>query len=888
MADYQRGRYTPSPPPPPPPPKNDASSVITSATITSPGPSDLKSPVRRKPLPTKANVTNSPNSTQSQTNSSTEIFGQVVQHLTARQQTLESPPRIATAHYSNTDADSPTTHDNLPHISHEDFPVPPSTRASNDSVDNNVIAEDMALKPGTRPAPLRTESSSSQTAVDLKKPQTPGSKFTSFFTRKQTSSPVTESAPGESEPGRSPLPSPYPNSANSATGYFTRGPASQPSQDSIEFDPSQSLQYGGVGERATVLEAELREISKELAQSIKREMDLEDMVERYQAENPSIGIPADRTSDYFSDSGTSSIRPPTSEMSPKEELERLKRDMEQQRAQLKVDFSQKWQREVATRKAMESHLQYMEHKLKSQHVQRDESAGMSTKARELETSLDDTKRRLHEERQTNQNFEDLLGALREDLVQLRNERDNLRDEIVPSLKTRIEGLEAASADAQKAPYDVARMQHELQSLRDENAALHSARMMNAQFESIAEEDGSGSRRNSFISRGGIQRSATIGRSASRAGAGLSRSNSISKNLQNESRESLAEQIKAVEQQREALHTTVKYLLRRQSHDAKQTQKRLHFAEAERDKAMQMAINGSRKGYEKEVRVLRAEIGLLRRRADEAMEQKWQCEKGLASLAMDLDRSKQETASLQGLLDAKDSNDPEVLSSALEKALAQLNQQRSQVGLGDSLGSLANEEEMATELERSAERSEALASQVKQQLKNNSSLRTRLKDAIERGHQSQLASAAQITELQAKLRKLEDTITSAQTQSETAVLKHEEEMRLMRASNNVHLLRAKNSNPNLLSPTPRSPLSPMIANSKKSPRLEMTSSGPGIPLHEALKTEFLERKVAELEKALSEAEREMGEVVGRMNTAQISTAELEGERYDCAFPLSQSC
>ncbi|KPI39160.1 uncharacterized protein AB675_4595 [Cyphellophora attinorum] len=523
---------------------------------------------------------------------------------------------------------------------------------------------------------------------------------------------------------------------------------------------------------------------------------------------------------------------------------------------------------------MENHLQYMEQKLRSQHVQRDDS----DKARQLETSLDDTKRRLNQEKQTNQNFEDMLNALRENLKQVGNERDNLRDEVVPSLRSRIEGLEAASADAQKAPYDVARMQHELQSLRDENAALHSARMMNAQFESIAEDESMTGRRNSLIGGKGLQRSTTLGRSNSRAGAGLTRSNSISRNLLNESRESLAEQLKATEEQREALHTAVKYLLRRQTHQGKQHEKRLKVAELERDRAAQMAYNGGRKhGYEKEVKVLRSEIALLRRRADDAMEQKWQCEKGLASLAMDLNRSKQETESLTKLLEAKDNNDPETYSAALEAALKQLNQQRTSVMARDSLGSIENEQAMADELERSAERAESLATQVKQQVKNNSSLRNRLKDAIAQGERSQLASAEQITELQAKLRRLEDTITAAQTQSETAVMRHEDEMRVMRASTSVHLLRAKNSNPSLLSPAPRSPLSPMIANSKKSPRLEITTSGPGIALHEALRTEYLEKKVGELESALAEAEKEMSEVVNRMGVAQISSMELEGER-----------
>ena len=61
--------------------------------------------------------------------------------------------------------------------------------------------------------------------------------------------------------------------------------------------------------KAAQLESELREITSELAQSIRREMDLEDLVEKLQLEASSSSGVADRTSDYFSDPGTSSTRP---------------------------------------------------------------------------------------------------------------------------------------------------------------------------------------------------------------------------------------------------------------------------------------------------------------------------------------------------------------------------------------------------------------------------------------------------------------------------------------------------------------------------------------------------------------------------------------------------
>ena len=760
----------------------------------------------------------------------------------------------------------------------------------------------MALKPGMRPAPLRTDSSSSTkslTVVDTKKPQTPGSKFTSFFTRKPTASPSAESSVTDISDRRSPLPSPYagsPHASNhSASGYnFPSGHSgprpsqSQTSQDSIDFDGGsyvRSSYHSDAATKCLQLEAELREISTELAGSIKREMDLEDLVDRLQSEG-SATREADRTSDYFSDSGISSIRPSTIE-DPKEEIQRIKREAEQLRAQLKVEMSQKWQSERSSRQAMEAHIQILEQKLSQNRRETSQSADMNTKAKELEVALDDAKRRLVEERQTKENFEDLLTALRVDLEQHRNDRDNLRDEVVPQLRAQIEGLEANLSESQKSPYDFSRMQQEIQSLRDENAALQSARAMNMQFRSIAEEgEFVESPRNSFIQprSGGLQRSSTIhiNRANSRAtpnrSNSLSRSNSIVNRAVPESQQSLADQLKDVIQQRDALHVTVKYLLRRQDHQRQQFSKKLKLAEAERDRAS--TINHNHKGgYEREVRTLRSEINLLRKRADDALEQKWQLEKGLSGFKMDLDRSKQETASLHTLLQARDESAPEVLSSTLEKALRQLQQQREQARPQESLGSLKQEQELSNELEKSAQRSEELAGQVRQQMKANSDLRGRLQQAIERGESNQAASADQINELQSKLRKLEDVITVAQMQSETAVMKHEEEVRVLRASHNIQLMRTKSGRktPGLLTPDPRSPISPMFANSKKSPRLDQTTTGPGIALQQALKTEYLENKVAELEKALSEAEKEMGEVVGRMNTAQMGVAELESER-----------
>lgn len=104
------------------------------------------------------------------------------------------------------------------------------------------------------------------------------------------------------------------------------------------------------------IENELREISSELARSIRREMDLEDLVERLQLEGPDINR---RTSDYFSDSGNSSVRY-ASDAGKSEDIEKIRRAADQERAQLKVELSQKLQEERSQRLASESHVQILE------------------------------------------------------------------------------------------------------------------------------------------------------------------------------------------------------------------------------------------------------------------------------------------------------------------------------------------------------------------------------------------------------------------------------------------------------------------------------------------------------------------------------------------------
>ena len=555
--------------------------------------------------------------------------------------------------------------------------------------------------------------------------------------------------------------------------------------------------------------------------------------------------------------------------------------------------------------------------------------------KDLEATCEDLRRRLAEERQVKDNFEDLLTALKGELQSSHNERDNLRDEIVPQLRARVEGLEAQASHHEKLTYEQSKMQQELHTLKTENNTL-----VNAQkhmFNSIAEEDGPAN---------------------SRSAAGLTRSNSLAQGVINrsrppslsrsasvktiESREALAERVKDVELQRDALHRALKNLLERQEHQNRENQKKIRQLEFERDRAL--SDSPRRIGYDKEVANLREEINTLRRRADDAIEQKWQCEKGLSGLKMDLDRAEQEIGSLKSLLQENDiliptdrspstssrpgsahatseslerayrdlqnsyaasleriksletsgpkDDETERAMSQLQKSLADAISERDFAkkeadSLREQTGSLrqsekvhmGNELVLADELRGSAKRVEELATQVRQQLAANSTLRQRLAEAIERGDKAQRTNAEKIMFIQSKLKSLEDKLMAAQQSSEEALSRHEDEVRDLRESHNVQLQRVKDGVRSLRLFPPKSPVPPMFTNASKAPRILTTTSGKAMTVSEDSKMDFLKQRVVELESALADADKEMEEVVGRMNAAQVEVMELQNEREE---------
>jgi chromosome segregation ATPase len=349
------------------------------------------------------------------------------------------------------------------------------------------------------------------------------------------------------------------------------------------------------------------------------------------------------------------------------------------------------------------------------------------------------------------------------------------------------------------------------------------------------------------------------------------------------REALADRMEDVEAQRDALHQALRYLLMRQEQQARDYEKRLKIKELELARAQELG-SPRRLGYEREVRNLREEVNHLRQRAEDALEQKWQCEKGLAGLKMDLDRAEQETTSLRVLLQEHDIAVPDGLeserdgfaeviatSSSLEMAYKQLQAEREVIEASAAHSPLVESDAFAASISRT----EALANHVQQQLQRNNSLRNRLAEAIGKGEKDQQLSAARINELQARLKELEETLLMAQQHSEEEMARHEEEICNLEASHNAQLMRVKNGSRSPAALSPKPPSSPFVA---RSPRLDKTTSGEGIPLNQAIQAETLEKRVKELEKLLRDADTEMEEVVSRMNRAQIEVAELQSDRY----------
>lgn len=701
------------------------------------------------------------------------------------------------------------------------------------------------------------------------------------------------------------------------------------------------------------MEDELKAISFELASSIRREIDLEDLVDRLQEQNTNPQAPGKRSSDYFSDAGYSSAKIGDYDQS-REEVEKIQRRSEQEKASIRLELTNKLQDERFKRKALDNQIRELAEKASQIDLVQMNSLDTTGRVKELENTCEDLRRRLSEERTVKNNFEDLVTAMRGELHEACNERDNLRDEVVPQLRARVEGLETESAEYANLTYESTKMQQELQSLMKENNTLRNT------SHSGASHSGASTPPINRMSRsmsGGLARSNSVATSSFRGqrppALGLSRSNSVKvQNPQIESRDQLAERLKDVEAQRDALHAALRSLLERQEFQNRENEKKIRILQNDRNRLL--SPSPRRGGFEKDITGLRAEINMLRNRAEDALDEKWQVEKGLGGLKMDLDRAEEEITLLRDLLKEKDILIPPsfarssgsstssgysnfgapVTSESLERAYRELqaayfeslerikklelesaSDEKTQLAmerLERSLSAAVTERDaaqhemntlriqvddlsnsegknvraelaLADELSESARRVEELAGQVRHQLSSNADLRHRLSETVARGESDRKTNSDRIAELQVRLRTMEEQLVAAQTASEDRIARHEEEISKLQEAHNEQLRRvdAKLGSGGMRSPGFRTAHKPSLLSSGASPLSPRSPRlGPAQSFEDAAQMKVLRARVAELEKALEDAEHEMQDVVSRMSAAQIEVLSLQEEREAC--------
>jgi chromosome segregation ATPase len=660
------------------------------------------------------------------------------------------------------------------------------------------------------------------------------------------------------------------------------------------------------------LERELSHISEELASSIRREMELEDELERMKLEMPTMPTSeaGRRSSDYFSDSGASSTKFPVSDVEAKiEHVERLRRKAEQEKAQVITDSAQRLQTEMTKRRELEQLVQSLQEQLHDKSRHEDERIVLGDKITDLEASLDETKRRLADEKRLKDNFEDLYSATRGDLEQGRNERDNLRDEIMPRLHNRVQVLEAQLADHQALVHENTRMAQELNALKHEQSLFHEANrlggnsMVSPIIGSMSPQVGG--------PRAGLSRSGSLARSSSKTRGSMARSDSVKgreggRQRSGSSGPLSAEAQKEIEDQRDALHKALKLLISRYDKQQKEHQRAIKKLNKEKKVADLRAdsANPKRSHYTREVTFLKEEVTALRKRTEDALEQKWEYEKGLSGIKMDLDRAEQETRGLRHLLQEEDivltspkaPADPAMdqLSFSISTAkserdyarrMAESFRQRA-LNLQETYSTDSTDEQQPPSVSKlfdSANSMDELAEKLDAQVRANVDLRSRLTEAVEKGEREQRESTRQVEEMQRRLGELEESVLAAAAHSESTLSTHEGEVRRLEeaASPLLKRLEASVPDPSKLSPaqTTTTASSPLLGQGL-TPRMQPSSkrlTSSSASLQEASKTQNLERQVRELEFMLREAAAEMQRVVQRVHRGQDEVAELTGER-----------
>ena len=235
--------------------------------------------------------------------------------------------------------------------------IEPVRRASMMSVSPSTTPPNLTLPlqiPKRQFSVSSVESYDSQLSKQSKSPS--GNRFTSFFRWQSVSS--------QAESARGPSPSHSPKTLGASSRYVppmidtSRANAGRMSDSSLAIPPLTP----GMGSYDSI-EEELRLVSADLAASIRREMDLEDLVEKLEAEAMDALNGSNRekrTSDYYSDVGTPVRNLDTLSGNHEQGLEKLKRHYEQEKAQVRLEMLGKLSDERQRRVEVETQIRELE------------------------------------------------------------------------------------------------------------------------------------------------------------------------------------------------------------------------------------------------------------------------------------------------------------------------------------------------------------------------------------------------------------------------------------------------------------------------------------------------------------------------------------------------
>jgi len=468
---------------------------------------------------------------------------------------------------------------------------------------------------------------------------------------------------------------------------------------------------GSSGNHVDELERELMEVSTELANSIRREMELEDEIERYRMEQGINGEGIKRSSDYFSDSGSSLARTGSTENDGRiEELERARRRLEQEKGQMRAEFSAKLADEYKKRKEVVSQVEFSQ---KESMLSKSDDDQSIRQFWDLETTVDDLRRKLAQERESKNIFEDLMAALKAETTELRQERDNLLDEVIPPLKVRVEGLEQENARIHQE-FGYPNQQEEVQEVKDKSM-----------------------------------------------------------------------EVKEIEEQRNALQTTLKNLLRRHDVEKRDHQRVLQKLTNERDAAI--ASLGGTSPSSRGIAMLRDDVAFLRTRANDALKQKWLCEDSISNAKSSIKLAQQKTNLVKKDTrpDLAVNTDRNCMVDTLRRNMQLAESERdaalSEAAIYRDKAQELGDTSLAKELMLSVDRLESYAAMLNESVRENDELRQKLAKAIDESEEEQVKSAAKIVDMQSRLRELEHSVKEARQKSEATLANHEKTETLIRAN-----------------------------------------------------------------------------------------------------------